>query len=254
MKNGFALLPFFLLPAALPLRAQAPLNDRDLRDVANDRYFSALNLNRSTAASLAAAATEAQHPLHYYDPAWRPGTVVGPDGQSRTAPGVRYNLVQYWLEVQDPTVPGGLRVLPVGSFRGFTLVAAGSEPERQFGAYRGPGPNGRLVLEELTRFGPVRLLLRHEVEFVPAVQNMALHLETSPAKEQRFSSLYAVGTGQPGAQPLPLARKAVLRLFGPDAPALASYAADHRLNFDNLTDVTRLVEHYNQLARPAPAR
>ena len=78
---------------------------------------------------------------------------------------MRYNLMHNWLEVQDASVPGGLHVLPVGSFRGFVLAAAGNEPERRFGTYRGPGPNGRLALEELCNAGPVHLLMRHEVEF-----------------------------------------------------------------------------------------
>ena len=55
--QAFHLVRLLALVAWLPLcaRAQAPLNDRDLRDVANDRTFSSLNLNRNTAATAAAA-------------------------------------------------------------------------------------------------------------------------------------------------------------------------------------------------------
>lgn len=255
MQHRFSLPAFsLLLLATLTGHAQAPLNDRDLRDVANDRYFSALNLNRSTAASQAAAAAEAVHPTHYFDPTWRAGTVFGPDGQPLAAPGMRYNLVHYWLEVQDASVPGGLRVLPVGSFRGFVLAAAGSEPERHFGAYRGPGADGRLVLEELTNAGQVRLLVRHAIEYVPAVQNTALHLETQPAREQRLASLYAINPASPSAHPQALTEKAAMRLFGKDAPAMASYATSHQLHFSELTDLVRLVDYYNaSYARPEPA-
>lgn len=255
MKYRLPLLAFsLLLTAALKGRAQAPLSDRDLLDVANDRYFSALNLNRSAAASQVAAAAEAAHPLHYFDPAWRAGTIFGPSGQSLATTGMRYNLVHYWLEVQDATVPGGLRVLPVGSFRGFVLAAAGSEPERRFGAYRGPGTNGRLVLEELNSSGPVRLLVRHEVEYIPAVQNAALHLETQPAREQRLASLYATSPASPHTLPQPLTEKAVMRLFGKDAPALATYATSHQVHFGELPEVIRLVDYYNAVyLRPLPA-
>ena len=245
-----ALVP--LLLAALASHAQAPLNDRDLSDVANNKYFSALNLNRANAASQAAAAAEAAYPLHYFDPAWRAGTLFGPDGQSLAVKGMRYNLVHHWLEVQDATVPGGLRVLPVGSFRGFVLAAAGPDPERRFGTYRGAG--SRLVLEEVSNPGPVRLLLRHEVEYIPAVQNRALHIETQAAGEHRSSSLYAATPASPNAYPQVLGEKAALRLFGPDAPAMASYASSHQLRFGDLAALVRLVDYYNTIhPQPAPA-
>lgn len=246
MKKHISLPAFsLLLLATLAGYSQAPLNDRDLRDVANNRYFSALNLNRSNTASLAAAAAEAASPLHYFDPTWRAGTILGPDGQPRTTPGMRYNLVHCWLEVQDASVPGGLRVLPVGSFRGFVLAAAGSDPERRFGTYRGPGANGRLVLEELSNAGPVRLLIRHEVEYIPAVQNAALHVETQPAREQRFASLYAASPASPKAHPQALTEKAVMQLFGKDSGLMASYATSHQLHCGELPELVRLVDHYN---------
>jgi hypothetical protein len=255
MKKYIALPLFSLsLLATLAGYAQAPLNDRDLRDVANDRSFSALNLNRATAASQAAAMAEAAHPNHYFDPAWRAGTIMGPSGLPMATTGMRYNLVHYWLEVQDPAVPGGLRVMPVGSFRGFVLAAAGSDPERRFGTYRGPGTDGRLVLEELTNTGPVHLLMRHEVEYLPAVQNVALHLETQPAREQRFISLYASGPTGPSAHQQALTEKAALKLFGKDAPVLARYATDHQLRVSELPDLVRLVDYYNATyAQAAPA-
>ena len=255
MKNCLSLPAFsLLLLATLAGYAQAPLNDRDLRDVANDRYFSALNLNRSTAASQTAALAEAAYPEHYFDPTWRAGTILGPNGQPMATPGMRYNLVHYWLEVQDASVPGGLRVLPVGSFRGFVLAAAGGEPERHFGAYRGPGADGRLVLEELNNTGPVRLLVRHEVEYIPAVQNAALHLETQPAREQRLASLYATSMASPSAHPQALTEKAAMRLFGKDAPVMASYATSHQLHFGELGELVRLVDYYNaSYTRSGPA-
>ncbi len=96
-----------LLLATRAGHAQAPLNSRDLSDVANDRYFSSLNLNRANTATQAEAVAEAAHPLHYFDPAWRAGTLFGPDGQPLALKGMRYNLMHQWLEVQDAAVPGG---------------------------------------------------------------------------------------------------------------------------------------------------
>ena len=41
---------------------------------------------------------------------------------------MRYNIMHRWLEVKDATVPGGLRVLPVGSIRDFILTDVPGQP------------------------------------------------------------------------------------------------------------------------------
>ena len=56
---------------------------------------------------------------------------------------MRYNIVHQWLEVKDATVPGGLRVLPAGSIRGFVLADVPGQPAHQFRAYPGPHQDDR---------------------------------------------------------------------------------------------------------------
>ena len=67
------------------------ISSRDLTDVANDRPYSTLNLNRADAATRAAA--EANYPICYFTPDWRPGQVLGIDGQAQAVPDLRYNIV-----------------------------------------------------------------------------------------------------------------------------------------------------------------
>lgn len=102
------------------------LNNRDLRDVADNRPNSALN--RATAANKAAAEAEEVHPVHYFPPDWQPGQILSIEGPPQAVPAMRYNIVHHWLEVKDTTVPGGLRVLSVGSIRGFVLADVPGQP------------------------------------------------------------------------------------------------------------------------------
>ena len=105
--------------------AQVP-NDRDLRDVANNQPYSALN--RAAAANKAAAEAGEAHPIHYFTPDWQPGQILSIEGPPQAVLAMRYNIVHRWLEVKDATVPGGLRVLPVGSIRGFVLADVPGQP------------------------------------------------------------------------------------------------------------------------------
>ena len=249
--------PFLLglLVASTTLRSHAQvLTDRDMRDVANNRPYSALNLNRADAANKSAAEAEAAHPIHYFAPDWRPGQLIGVDGVSQPVAGMRYNIVQRWLEVKDATVPGGLRVLPVGSIRGFVLADSPGQPAYQFGAYLGPRQDGRLFMQELTPDGPVHLLIRFDVESIAPVRNSALAVDLQPGLERQFTRLYVFEPTHPEARELPLTQKAVLKIFGAQAPQMASYATQKQLRYSDLPDVAKLVEHYNSTMPPAPAR
>ena len=77
------------------------LNDRDLRDVANNQPYSALNLNRAAAANKAAAEAGEAHPIHYFTPDWQPGQILSIKGPSQTVPAMRHNIVHRWLEAKD---------------------------------------------------------------------------------------------------------------------------------------------------------
>lgn len=253
MKPARILLFGLLLASAPRLTRAQVLNDRDLRDVANNRPFSALNLNRANEANKAAVEAEEAHPIHYFTPDWRPGQVVGIDGRAQAVPGMRYNIVHRWLEVKDATVPGGLRVLPVGSIRDFVLADVPGQPAYTFGTYLSAGNDGRLFLQELTPAGPVHLLVRFDVEVIAPVRNVALAVDLQPGQERQYTRLYVAEPLRPEARELPLTQKAILRLFGSQAPQMAAYATQKQLRYADLADMARLVEHYNSTASPAPA-
>ena len=244
-----------LLLTSMPHNARAQvINSRDLNDVANNRPYSALNLNRADAASRGAAEAEAAHPIHYFTPNWQPGQILRIEGPPQVVPGMRYNIVHRWLEVKDATVPGGLRVLPVGSIRGFVLTDAPGQPAYQFGAYLGPRQDGRLFMQELTPAGPVNLLVRFDVESIAPLRNSALAVDIQPGQERQFTRLYVFEPTHPEARELLLTQKAVLKIFGTQAPQMAAYAAQKQLRYSDLPDVAKMVEYYNSTLLPAPAR
>ncbi len=230
-------------------RAQAGLNTKDLEDISHSRPTSTQNLNRTDADEARAVAAEATHTAHYYNPDWVPGTILAIEGEAKPVLGLRYNLVHHWVEVQDPTVPGGVRLYPLGSLRGFVLNNAPGRPGHRFGAYRIRNGTGRLLLEELTD-GPVRLLMGYDLELVEAVRNAAVGLETQPAQFRRIAALYVATPARAQAQELALGQHAVLRLFGTGDGAMALYAQQHALRYDNLSNVVQLVDHYNATVSP----
>ena len=155
--------------------------------------------------------------------------------------------------MRDAAVPGGLRVLPVGSIRGFVLAAAPGQPAYQFGTYLGPGGEGRLFMEELTPAGPLHLLVRFDVESVTPVRNAALAVDTRAGYERHFTRLYVADPAHEKVRELPLTQKAVLKIFGERAPQMAAYAAEKNLRYPDIADVAELVQHYNRTVPPGAA-
>ncbi|OGX92014.1 hypothetical protein [Hymenobacter coccineus] len=236
--------------ASRPARAQSGLNSKDLEDISHGRPTSTQNLNQANTADERALTAEAAHVAHYYNPDWVPGALLPIKGEPQAAPGLRYNLVHHWVEAQDATVPGGVRLYLVGSLRGFVLNNAPGQAGHRFGAYR-VGGAGRLLLEELTE-GPVRLLLGYDLELVGAVRNAAIGVETQAAQFRRTSELYVATPARAQAQKMALSQRAVLRLFGAAEGDMALYAQQHNLHYDNLTEVVRLVDHFNSSLTPGP--
>ena len=241
-----------LLPLALLLtaaRAQSGLNTKDLQDISVDRFYSARSLNEANnQADLAEAA--AQTPLYaYFDSDWQPGALLLIAGDRQPVEHLRLNLQLRLLEVQDATVPGGIRVYPPGSLRGFVLGGAPGHPAHEFRTqlFRSADGSGRDFLEVLTP-GAVSLLLRHTLFQQTAERNAALSIETRPAGIFRNTALFATEPNRGGhlAVELALSRRPVLRLFGPQARDMATYAEQHQLDdFTKLANILNLVEHYN---------
>ncbi|WP_375436888.1 hypothetical protein [uncultured Hymenobacter sp.] len=224
------------------------MNAYDLADISRGRPTSTRNLNRSTNEQAAIAGTPS---MAYYNQGWNAGTVQQLDGQSSPVTGLRYNLKLQWLEVQDASVLGGIRVYPSGSLKSFTLVpAAGQAPhvfqEFKFSSTR--AGSGRGFMEVLHHTGEVRLLVRHTFEEHSGETNLALNTEIRPAQRLHVSALYVALVSKPDkATELKLDRRSVLRLFERYANELDDYATSKSLSYNNLDDVLKLVTYYNAL-------
>ncbi|MBC6697430.1 hypothetical protein [Hymenobacter sp. BT190] len=246
MKRLASLLVILPLGTGL-CQAQAGMNSYDMADITRGRPTSTRNLNQSSADKEAAIAGTPI--LGYLNQGWNVGTLQTLDAQPGPVAGLRYNLKLQWLEVQDATVPGGVRVYPAGSLKGFTLVPAAGQTPRVFLDYKyrstGSG-SGRGYLEELNHVGDLRLLVRHTFEERPEEINPALNTVVRPAQQMQASSLFYTAPSQPGlAQQLQLDRRSVLRMCHNHAPKLEAYAKEKNLDYTNLNHVLQMVEFCN---------
>ncbi|SHL39064.1 hypothetical protein [Hymenobacter psychrotolerans] len=249
MKPVLPLL-FALSLSASSALAQAGMSSYDMADVTRGRPMSARNLNMSTANKEAAiAGTPA---LGYYNQGWNAGTVQPLDGEKGPVSGVRYNLKLQWLEVQDATAPGGIRVYPSGTLKSFTLVPAAGQAPHLFREYKYSSTrtgSGRGFMEELNRTGDVRLLVRHTFEERAAEINPALNTVIRPAQQLHVTTLFYTQAAKPDfAGELTLDRRNMMRVFKARAGDMDAYAKYKGLDYSNLNDVLKMVEHYNTLA------
>lgn len=246
MKHIVSLL--VLLPLGVGLcQAQAGMNSYDMADITRGRPTSVRNLNQSTTDK--AAAMAGTPILGYLNQGWNGGTLQTLDAQPGPVAGLRYNLKLQWLEVKDATVPGGVRIYPAGSLKGFTLVPAAGQTPRVFLDYKyrtTSSGSGRGYLEELNHTGALRLLVRHTFEERPEEINPALNTVVRPAQQLQVSSLFYSGTSQPdSAQQVQLDRRSVLRMCHSYAPALEAYVKQKNLDYTNLNHVLQMVEFCN---------
>ncbi|MBO0361101.1 hypothetical protein J0X19_24290 [Hymenobacter sp. BT186] len=258
MKRTILPLLTMLSLTATAAFAQAGMNSYDMADITRGRPTSTRNLNKNTGDHAAAIASTP--PLAYYNQGWNAGTVQQLDGQTGPVSGLRYNLGLQWLEVQDASVPNGIRVYPSGSLKSFTLVPGAGQVPHVFREYKYSSTragSGRGFMEELNRTGAIRLLVRHTFEERPAEINAALNTEVRPAQQLHVSTLFVVQPSKPDlATELTLDRRSVMRLFKSRAVELDDYAKSQPriLDYTNLNDVLQLVEHYNTLVADTPAK
>lgn len=246
MKRFVSLL--VLLPLGIGFcQAQAGMNSYDMADITRGRPTSTRNLNQSTADKEAAIAGTPI--LGYLNQGWNAGTLQTLDAQPGSVAGLRYNLKLQWLEVQDATVPGGVRIYPTGSLKGFTLVPAAGQTPRVFRDYKyrtTSSGSSRGYLEELNHTGDLRLLIHHAFEERPEEVNPALNTVVRPAQQTQVSSLFYSAISQPGlAQQLQLDRHSVLRMCRSHTTALEAYVKRKNLNYTKLDHVLQMVEFCN---------
>ncbi|QNH62504.1 hypothetical protein [Hymenobacter sediminicola] len=246
---------FALTFAATSAMAQAGMSSYDMADITRGRPTSTRNLNMSTADKEAAiAGTPA---LGYYNQGWNAGTVQPLDGENGSVSGLRYNLKLQWLEAQDATVPGGIRVYPSGTLKSFTLVPAAGQAPHLFREYKYSSTrtgSGRGYMEELNRTGDVRLLVRHTFEERAAEINPALNTVVRPAQQLHVTSLFYTQSAKPDfAAELTLDRRGIMRVFKARAGEMDAYAKTNNLDYAKLNDVLKMVDYYNTLPA-APAK
>ena len=97
---------------------------------------------------------------------------------------------------------------------------------------------------------PLVLALAHRYLHEDAEMHPVLHTEMRPARSVVGQSIVA-GPGTPNnktpLRELTLTQKNVLKLFGPEAAAVAAYAVRQKLAYTDLGQVLQLFDFYNQL-------
>ncbi|GAA3943524.1 hypothetical protein [Hymenobacter algoricola] len=246
MSFRFAFVWALGLLAAAPVAAcraqnQTPmLTPQEVRALSTG-YYSAYEYDR-VVAKVALTPEQA-----YFTPDWLPGTLWLPGGEKAPVAALRYNLALRLVEVRDPTIPAGVRIVPVGSLRGFTLGAEGKAGSRSFEARSvDRSANSRNFFEVLNA-GALQLLLLHTLDEKAANWIAAYNLETRPASIGRVTRLFVARPGQQLVEELPLKRKAAEKLFGDKATQVAAYAAGKNLSYEQVPDLVWMVDYYNSL-------
>ncbi|RYU77976.1 hypothetical protein [Hymenobacter persicinus] len=236
------------LLAALPLGAvwaqtqPAMLTQQQVHALAQG-YYTPYEYNRTVEK---AALTPEQA---YFTPDWQTGTLWTAGGEKHSVAALRYNIALRLVEVRDPTTPAGVSVLPVGGLRGFTLGAEGKRGSHTFETRTvGRSADSRNFFETLTA-GPLQLFLLHTIDEKAANWIAAYNIETRPASVSRGVQLFAGQAGQGAVQELALKRKSVEKLFGAQAPQVAAYAAEKKLDYEQVPDLVMLVDYFNSLAK-----
>ncbi len=191
-------------------------------------------------------------PEAYLSVHWQAGTLLAANGGSARVPAMRYNLKYNLIEVRDSITTGGLpRLIPLERLEGFVLQATPTKAAQTFTAvnFQSGSTRARTFMQQLHPAGSkVQLLVWHRFATIAARTNPALGVEIQPASVvQEVRLMMRPPTAGAPATPVALNRKAVLRMFGSQAPQLEAYAQQHNLHFDDANHVIDLVSHYNSL-------
>lgn len=239
-------LAFGLSLLTMQARAQAQTG-RDIADLGMDIFQRA-----NSPGALAKMHKELINaPEAYLMRAAQPGSLVLLNKKSLKIPALKYNVALQLLEVEDST---GSHVWPPGSLDGF---------------YLGRGPTARHFRTATVRDGSTRtdfvevLTVDDNSPIVVALLHHYLHEDAqvdpilrTPTKAARteIGQIIMAGPGlkltdaknKEPLRPLDLNERSVLKLFGSQANAVAAYAAKEHLNYNDLTQVLRMAEYYNQ--------
>ncbi len=249
MKTLFFSTCALTLLATAPLaRAQTGQNLSDLNDLTN--LSTNLYLQANTPEAMARMRKDlAAAPEAYVVSGAMPGVLAAANGRRYRVASLRYNVALRLLEATDST---GSHVWPPGSLDGFYL---GQNSEaRHFRTYQVRlGSTQPDFVEVLTARPnpPLVLALAHRYLHEDAEIDPILRTEKRAARSAVGQSIVA-GPGTPNSKEplreLTLTQKNVLKLFGPEAAAVAAYALRQNLGYTDLGQVLQMFVFFNQLA------
>ena len=239
-----------LVPRAV--RAQRALNNYDLTTIAqsntnNNGYNTYLPNGR--AEEVGPESYKTTPPEGYLSASWQCGTLRAIRGNSTQPLAIRYNLQYNLMEVRDSS-NALTRTIPLDRLEGFSMQASPTQSAQVFTAvnFRYSGSRVRTFMQELHPTGSkLQLLAWYRYAQIAARTNAALGVEIQPAQAAKEVLLMMRPTAEVPATEVTLGRKAVLRLFGPQAPQVEAYAKGRNLSFDDANQVVELVTYYNSL-------
>jgi hypothetical protein len=228
-----------LVLVANPAPAQTA---RDLYDLTNDLR------QQATSASRLASQNRALFELEqtWLMPTPVPGVLTIATGQRRRASALRYNVALHLVEAQDST---GWHVWDAVELRGFEVGMG--RARRQFIAQDVRNRYAHRDFIELLSAeptGPLIVGAQHVFHHEEELRDPVLRVVTRPAVNQVVYEL-VWGISNAPYRTLQLKEKLVLRLFGNSAGDVAAYARQEQLRYEDLNDVLRMVNYYNQQRR-----
>lgn len=175
-----------------------------------------------------------------------PGVLLTQAGQRFRVTELRYNAALHLLEARDST---GKHLWAPQELRGFEFNDG--HTDRRFLAQPVRNRHADHDFVELLSAepgGPLIVAAQHIFLHKDEVRDPVLRTVVTPAVNQLVYDLVWATPNSP-YRSLQLKEKLVLRLFGNQAPAMAAYARQQKLRYEELSDVLQLVNYYNQQRR-----
>ena len=240
MKIHSCLFAIFLLASGQRANAQAAKEQAEARTIyaQSNRNPTAITLRNSL---------KTQATGFLGDGTFQLGALRTFDGRYRPVPGLRFHAGLRLLEAQDSINTDSTHLWPVGSLRGFDMGEMGGTGADALRRFRprlvkeGSAGTRRDFVEVLTAVDAGPLLLAR------------LYSSGADATAGRLSMapMLLVGVGNEPMEPLhpiTLNQADVLRLFGKRDIEISTFANTQHLQYDQPTDVARMIDHYNRVA------
>ena len=160
------------------------------------------------------------------------------NGHRVLVPGLRYNVSQHVLQVQDSLQADSTHFWPLATLRGFDL---GTEDDGPLAVHH---YRTRLVQEGRQAPHPEAIEVLTATDAGPLLLGWLTQVGSS-------GPMLVAGPGKGGpdeaVHSLELSQAAILRLCGSHATEVQAYAASHHLYFSQPADVAQMLDQYNKL-------